>query len=156
MHRSWASAAGRARPISRASLVCAPQSGSTVCATAITSASTKAKCPSSTIMGNWSLCGPPFAGLLQRRGDFRWHVFLVMLGQHGRGRETAIGSERSFDHHALIFTKEIGQHAAIDDSKRVLLVGNAEAHVLAILAHAALLDEPAEAEVVTRRLRARQ
>src|SRR5476649_2264837 len=99
MHRSWASAAGRARPISRASLVWAPHIGKTAWTNAITSASTSAKCPNSTIMRWPSWRGRvPLAVLLQRGGDFGGHVFLVMLGQHIVGGETAVRAERAFHH----------------------------------------------------------
>src|SRR5258706_7771389 len=148
MQRSCANAAGRARLISRASLVCAPHIGKTAWTNATTSASTSAKCPNSTIMMWPSWRGrTPLAVFLQRGGDFGGHVFLVMLGQHIAGGETAIGAERAFHHHALTFAEKIGQDAPIDDGKRVFLVGDAKAHEGPILHHAALFHQPAQAEI---------
>src|SRR6202140_1214547 len=57
--RNWASAAGRAQPINAASLRAAPMSGTTACNAAMQRASTRAKCPISSIMAPFPYGSPP-------------------------------------------------------------------------------------------------
>ena len=93
--------------------------------------------------------GPPLAARLQGLGDFRGHVFLVMLGQDLIRLEAAVGLQAAFHHHALALAEEVGQHALIGDGQRFLQIGHAEAggHAIAILDHAALLHKPAEPHI---------
>ena len=105
-------------------------------------ARTRAKWPNSVIMAMRSVVAagpgllpalgrrPPVAARLQGLGDFRRHVFLVMLGQDLERREAAVGLQAAFDHHALALAEEIGQHAAIGDGQRFLQIGHAEADVV--------------------------
>src|SRR5260370_10706758 len=121
MHRSCAMAAGRARLIRRASLRWTPHIGSTAWTMATTRAITRAKCPNSTIILCPSWCrGAPFPVLLQGRGDLGGHVFLVMLGQHAAGGETALGGQAAFDHHAFAFAEEVWQNAALNHQQWAL------------------------------------
>src|SRR6266446_7299981 len=153
MHRSCATAAGRVTIITPASLRWAPHIGSTAWTMATTRAITRAKCPNSTIILCPSWCrGAPFPVLLQGRGDLGGHVFLVMLGQHAAGGETAVGGQAAFDHDALAFAEKVGQNAAIDHQQCVLLVGDAKANGGSVLRHTALLHQPAEAEALAHRL----
>ena len=70
---------------------------------------------------------PPLAARLQGLGDFRRHVFLVMLGQDLVRHEAAVGLQAAFHHHPLALAEEIGQHALIGDRQRFLQIGHAEA-----------------------------
>src|SRR5687768_4542150 len=55
----------------------------------------------------------PAARFLQRLGDLRRHVGLVVLGQHLACDELAAVVERAFDDHALAFAEQVRQQAAI-------------------------------------------
>jgi hypothetical protein len=82
--------------------------------------------------------------LLQGRGDFRRHVFLVVLGEHLVGDEGAVGAHRAVRDDTLTFAKQIGQHAGVFDRNLVREIGEHESHLqIAGLARDAALDDHA-------------
>ena len=92
----------------------------------------------------------PAAGILQRVGDFLGHIGFIVLGEDLRGHEGAIGCETAFGDHPLTFAEQVGQNAVKADRYRAGEIGHAEQCRRAGLTDAALLDQSAEPESLTR------
>ena len=94
----------------------------------------------------------PDALLLEGLGDFGGHVVLVVLGEHGVGKEAAGGIELAFGHHALALAEEIGKDAGVADGNGLGGVGDGERHGQSLAAlQAAVGDEAAEADALAGR-----
>jgi hypothetical protein len=55
--------------------------------------------------------------LLQRLDDLRGHVALIVLGEHGVGRQRPVGVEYAFGDDALPFAEKIGKDALVGDGE---------------------------------------
>src|SRR5579872_6286729 len=87
----------------------------------------------------------PMSAFLQRGGDLRRHVFLVVLGED-RVRDENTVRNAAFGDDPLPFTEKVRKNAIIADGDICLPVGDAKRDLLAILMHDALgLDETADA-----------
>src|SRR5690606_38223082 len=157
MATNCAIAAGCATAIRRASCRCAPTSGRTPSASPRASATARAKCPSSTLMGSFSWVlrlrssarAHRMAGALEGVGRFGRHVVLVVLGEHlGRGK-AAVVVEPSLRDDAAAFLEEVGQDAGVADQDGVVAVRDPEgpADAVAGALETAGLDQPADPEV---------
>ena len=140
-------------PSARRRRCAAPTSGTVAWTQRHDSASTRAKWPSSTIIGSSTVaaslagchCAGPFFSAV---GDFGRHVVLVVLGEHGRGDEGAVGVAAAFDHHALALAEQVGQRAGDRSRGRRGLPSvtrNSTVWPSASRCDAALLDQAADA-----------
>src|SRR5262249_35514819 len=94
----------------------------------------------------------PNALLLQRFGDFRRHVVLVVFGKYDVGKEMPSTIEFAFGHDALALAKEIRKDADVADRDGFGLIGNGEFDLHADAAlEATLGHEAAQAKALARR-----
>ena len=86
---------------------------------------------------------------LERLGDLRRHVVLIVLGEHAVGDEGALGRELALGDDALSFLEQVRQHALVGDRHRLQRIGDGELDLGAAAAlHRALGDEAAETEAL--------
>src|ERR1041384_2902381 len=91
------------------------------------------------------------AAALQRVGDFRRHVLLVVLGKDAAGDKDPVAAQFALGNNALALAEQIGQQTVIHDLEFGLAVGHPESHPTAILFYQALvLDQPADANAPLR------
>src|SRR5689334_8045757 len=111
--RAWVSAAVRPSAISLTSPRHAPTSGSMPCTSATASARMRAYCPNSGTTSLLPATFLPAPRLLQRLGDFRRHIILIVLRQHLARGEYTVVAPSPFSDHALSFAKEIRNDATV-------------------------------------------
>ncbi|SSI74805.1 Uncharacterised protein [Acinetobacter baumannii] len=74
------------------------------------------------------------AAVLERLGDFRRHVVLVVLGQHFIGHQHAVAAQLAEGDDALPLAEQVGKDAMVGDGHFLGAVGDHETHVQRILA----------------------